>query len=45
MTRVFYASTLFGAMTLAAGIDAGLFGERSERRLLIVSSNTSGGTT
>jgi hypothetical protein len=40
MTRVFYASTLFGAMSLAAAIDAGRFGERSERRLLIVSTNT-----
>lgn len=41
MTRVFYASTQFGAMSLAAAIDAGLFGERSERRMLIVSTNTS----
>ncbi|MDT4913131.1 MAG: hypothetical protein QOC66_2259 [Pseudonocardiales bacterium] len=40
MTRVFYASTLFGAMSLAAAIDAGMFGERSEPRLLIVSNNT-----
>lgn len=35
--RVFYASTLFGAMSLAAGIDDGLFGDG--RRLLIVSNN------
>lgn len=40
MTRVFYASTLFGAMTLAAAIDAGRFGPRRERRLLVVSCNT-----
>jgi hypothetical protein len=40
MTRVFYASTLFGAMSLAAAIDAGLFGPREERRLLIASTNT-----
>lgn len=37
MTTVFYASTLFGAMSLAAAIDAGLFGDG--RRVLIVSSN------
>jgi len=35
-----YASTLFGAMTLAAAIDAGLLGPRPERRLLLVSNNT-----
>jgi len=40
MTRVFYASTLYGAMSLAAAIDAGLFGDRGERRLLIISDNT-----
>lgn len=40
MTQVCYASTLFGALTLTAAIDAGLLGERPERRLLIVSSNT-----
>jgi hypothetical protein len=39
VTRVFYASTFFGAMTLAAAIDAGRFGEHSDRRLLIVSNN------
>ncbi|MEV2270706.1 alpha-2,8-polysialyltransferase family protein [Nonomuraea africana] len=39
MTRVFYASTLFGAMSLAAAIDAGHFGEGG-RRVLIVSTNT-----
>jgi hypothetical protein len=40
MTRVFYASTLYGAMSLSAALDAGLFGERSERRVLIASTNT-----
>ncbi|WP_214317217.1 alpha-2,8-polysialyltransferase family protein [Nonomuraea sediminis] len=39
MTQVFYASTLFGAMSLAAAIDAGEFGP-PERRLLIVSTNS-----
>lgn len=38
MTTVFYASTLYGAMSLSAGIDAGLFPEG--RRLLLVSVNT-----
>ncbi|WP_113703728.1 alpha-2,8-polysialyltransferase family protein [Nonomuraea lactucae] len=36
-TKVFYASTLFGAMSLAAGIDEGRFG--AGRRVLIVSTN------
>lgn len=40
MTGVFYASTLFGAMSLAAALDSGAFGDRDERRLLIVSDNT-----
>ncbi|MFC4008785.1 polysialyltransferase family glycosyltransferase [Nonomuraea purpurea] len=35
--KVFYASTLFGAMSLAAAIDDGRFGEG--RRVLIVSNN------
>ncbi|MCW2495514.1 polysialyltransferase family glycosyltransferase [Jatrophihabitans sp.] len=39
-TRVFYASTLFGAMGLAAAIEAGQFGDRVERQLLIVSNNS-----
>ncbi|MGV9534646.1 polysialyltransferase family glycosyltransferase [Streptosporangium sandarakinum] len=39
MTRLFYASTLFGAMTLAAAIDDGRFGPRDDRRILLVSSN------
>ena len=38
MTRVWYASTLFGALSLAAASTAGLLGERDERRLLIVAS-------
>lgn len=40
MTRVFYASTLFGAMSLSAAADSGLFGDRAERRLLLVADNT-----
>ncbi|GAA3042052.1 polysialyltransferase family glycosyltransferase [Streptosporangium longisporum] len=39
MTQLFYASTLFGAMTLAAAIDDGRFGPRSRRRILLVSNN------
>ncbi|MET9066318.1 polysialyltransferase family glycosyltransferase [Streptosporangium sandarakinum] len=39
MTRLFYASTLFGAMTLAAAIDDGRFGPRDDRRILLVSNN------
>ncbi|GLW06626.1 hypothetical protein Misp01_17560 [Microtetraspora sp. NBRC 13810] len=39
MTRLFYASTLFGAMTLAAAIDAGRFGPREGRQILMVSNN------
>jgi hypothetical protein len=35
--KVFYASTLFGAMSLAAAIDEGRFGDG--RRVLIVSNN------
>lgn len=37
MTTVFYASTLFGAMSLAAAIDEGRFG--AGRRVLLVSTN------
>ncbi|WP_214109454.1 polysialyltransferase family glycosyltransferase [Acrocarpospora catenulata] len=37
-TQLFSASTLFGAMTLAAAIDAGQFGD-ADRRVLLVSSN------
>jgi hypothetical protein len=36
--KVFYASTLFGAMSLAAAIDDGRFGDG--RRVLIVSNNS-----
>jgi hypothetical protein len=39
VTQVFYSSTLFGAMTLAAAIDDGRFGPRAGRRLLLVSNN------
>ncbi|MEV6985826.1 polysialyltransferase family glycosyltransferase [Sphaerisporangium sp. NPDC051017] len=39
MTQVFYSSTLFGAMTLAAAMDAGRFGAHDRRRLLLVSNN------
>ncbi|WP_381794710.1 polysialyltransferase family glycosyltransferase [Streptomyces niveus] len=37
-TRVFYASTLYGAATLAAAIDAGLF-PAVDRTVLVVSNN------
>ncbi|GAA4228563.1 hypothetical protein FHR32_008151 [Streptosporangium album] len=39
MTQLFYASTLFGAMTLAAAIGDGRFGSRGGRRILLVSNN------
>jgi hypothetical protein len=39
MTQVFYSSTFFGAMTLAAAMDAGRFGPHSGRRILLVSNN------
>ncbi|GII84989.1 hypothetical protein Ssi03_29790 [Sphaerisporangium siamense] len=39
MTQVFYSSTLFGAMTLAAAMDAGRFGGHDGRRILLVSNN------
>ncbi|MER7206407.1 polysialyltransferase family glycosyltransferase [Streptosporangium sp. NPDC000239] len=39
MTQLFYASTLFGAMTLGAAIDEGLFGPHPGRRILLVSNN------
>ncbi|CAL9392474.1 hypothetical protein SUDANB6_01290 [Streptomyces sp. enrichment culture] len=39
-TQIFQVSTLYGAATLAAALDAGLFGPRGEaRRLLLVSNN------
>ncbi|MFD3519539.1 polysialyltransferase family glycosyltransferase [Streptomyces sp. NPDC058653] len=37
-TRVFYASTLYGAATLTAAIDAGLFAP-ADRTVLVVSNN------
>jgi hypothetical protein len=40
VTQVFHASRFFGAMTLAAAIDAGAFGPADRRRLLLVSNNT-----
>ncbi|MEW9529343.1 polysialyltransferase family glycosyltransferase [Microbispora sp. NPDC049125] len=40
MTQVFHASRFFGAMTLAAAVDAGAFGPADRRRLLLVSNNT-----
>ncbi len=40
MTQIFVASTLFGAMTVAAAIDAGRFGGAGRRRILLVSDNT-----
>ena len=40
MTKIFYASTLYGTMSLAAAIDAGLFGPHDERWVLLVSINT-----
>ncbi|WP_248959128.1 alpha-2,8-polysialyltransferase family protein [Sphaerisporangium perillae] len=39
MTQVFYSSTLFGTMTLAAAMDAGRFGPHDGRRILLVSNN------
>ncbi|MFC4530609.1 polysialyltransferase family glycosyltransferase [Sphaerisporangium dianthi] len=39
MTQVFYSSTLFGTMTLAAAMDAGRFGPHDGRRVLLVSNN------
>ncbi|WP_370414520.1 alpha-2,8-polysialyltransferase family protein [Streptomyces fradiae] len=37
-TQIFYASTLYGAATLAAALDSGCFGP-ADRRLLLVSTN------
>ncbi|CAM5227851.1 hypothetical protein STENM327S_08725 [Streptomyces tendae] len=38
--QIFQVSTLYGAATLAAALDAGLFGPREEaRRVLLVSNN------
>ncbi|GAA3750672.1 alpha-2,8-polysialyltransferase family protein [Salinactinospora qingdaonensis] len=40
MTQIFVASTFYGAMSLAAAIDAGLFGTNDQRRILLMSNNT-----
>lgn len=41
MNQLFQASTLFGAMNLAAAIDSGLFGDVAEHdRVLLVSTNS-----
>jgi len=40
MTKIFYSSTLYGSMSLAAAIDGGLFGAHDERWVLLVSNNT-----
>ncbi|MGW0464212.1 alpha-2,8-polysialyltransferase family protein [Streptomyces sp. NPDC003027] len=37
-TQIFYASTLYGAATLAAALDSGCFGP-ADRRLLLVANN------
>ncbi|MFF8276561.1 polysialyltransferase family glycosyltransferase [Streptomyces lateritius] len=37
-TQIFYASTLYGATTLAAALDSGCFGP-ADRRLLLVANN------
>ncbi|MET9432782.1 alpha-2,8-polysialyltransferase family protein [Streptomyces sp. NPDC006551] len=37
-TQIFYASTLYGAVTLAAALDSGCFGP-ADRRLLLVANN------
>ncbi|MEU5883228.1 alpha-2,8-polysialyltransferase family protein [Spirillospora sp. NPDC047279] len=39
-TQLFVTSTLFSAVTLAAAIDAGAFGPRDRRRVLLVSNNS-----
>ncbi|MFD3872049.1 polysialyltransferase family glycosyltransferase [Streptomyces sp. NPDC058623] len=39
MTRVFAASTLYGAMTVAAAIDAGQLGRDDRERVLLVCNN------
>lgn len=37
-TQIFFASTLYGAATLAAALDAGVFAD-ADRRILLVSNN------
>ncbi|MEU3467610.1 polysialyltransferase family glycosyltransferase [Streptomyces sp. NPDC048387] len=39
MTRIFAASTLYGAMTVAAAIDAGQLGRDDRERILLVCNN------
>ncbi|MFJ9342878.1 polysialyltransferase family glycosyltransferase [Streptomyces sp. NPDC101733] len=39
MTRIFAASTLYGAMTVAAAVDAGQFGRDDRERVLLVCNN------
>ena len=39
MAQLFVASTFFGAMSLAAALDAGQFGAADQRRILVVSNN------
>lgn len=39
-TQIYLASTLFGAMTVAAAIDAGSFGPHDQRRILVISNNS-----
>ncbi|MET9607770.1 polysialyltransferase family glycosyltransferase [Streptomyces sp. NPDC006512] len=39
MTRIFAASTLYGAMTVAAAIDAGQLGQDDRERVLLVCNN------
>ncbi|MFH7594021.1 polysialyltransferase family glycosyltransferase [Streptomyces racemochromogenes] len=39
MTRIFAASTLYGAMTVAAAIDAGQLGQDDRERILLVCNN------
>ncbi|MEV0647203.1 polysialyltransferase family glycosyltransferase [Phytomonospora sp. NPDC050363] len=38
--QLFLASTLYGAATLAAAVDAGAFGDGAARRVLLVTTNT-----
>ncbi|MEU8772495.1 polysialyltransferase family glycosyltransferase [Streptomyces sp. NPDC048606] len=39
MTRIFAASTLYGAMTVAAAVDAGQLGDDDRERVLLVCNN------
>lgn len=40
MTQIFLVSTLFGAITVSAAMDAGHFGGGDRRRMLLVSNNS-----